>query len=139
MSDSVNFSSRRIKIDDNWVLVNDDYYCKKSNPHYQISKPTYKDDESQDIIYYLKYKRDLLVNDDCINFSIKYFMKHDSRLFVYILGNDVKNKITHKFIYYTSISDGSYWRFCVKDSDESKGVVFYKGYNFTFYIKTLKN
>lgn len=75
---------------------------------------------------YLEYNNEL-------EFSIRRFYKKsrsNDRLFVIIYCYDKENNEFETLNYYTSISDGSFWRFCVQLDDENP---YDKGYN---YIST---
>ena len=126
MSDSIYFESKQANIRD-YDLMSGGEYSKKTNPKFIICNPMYKDSEPKNILYYLTYNRSFRDENNCINFSIKHFNKFESRSFVSILGNDASSGKTHSFLYYTSISDGSYWRFCINDSNLN---AFVKGHNY---------
>ncbi len=106
------------------------YFTKYSDPKYLIVKPDdidYKYSENS-IISYLKYQKS---SDpyDYLQFSIKKFYKGgDGRTRVVIYCNNHKTNIRTKFECYSSISDGSFWRYCVHDSNDYHR--YQKGYNY---------
>jgi hypothetical protein len=127
MSNSNDFENRLI--DKSSLVLQDVYYYRKLEPNYKICEPqlyTYE----ENCIEFLSYKRNPTDKLDCINFSIRKFYKlkkEQSRIYVVIYGNDRKTGQFERFECYTSISDGSFWRFCVKLDGEEK---FNKGYNY---------
>ena len=83
---------------------------------------------------YLEYSNNRTDPTDVLLFSIHQFYKKtrdNNRLYVIIYCNNVKTGSMVKSVYYASISDGSFWRFCIK-ANESKPRLD-KGYN---YIST---
>ena len=98
------------------------YYVKKTEPKYKIKIPTgLKYGEN---IYFLKYSKSLT---DALMFSISRFYKRGERTHVVIYSNNRKTGETTRFECYSSISDGSFWRFCVKDDSADR---YEKGYNY---------
>lgn len=75
----------------------------------------------------MKYTKD---ESNIFYFSIRKFYKRNkdpNRLLVIIYCNNIITGEVKRNTYYTSISDGSYWRFCVKRDDSNS---FEKGYNY---------
>lgn len=73
-------------------------------------------------VTYLKYEK----NEEIIYFSIRRFYNHNKRLTVLIYSYKPGSPLTRSK-YYTSKSDGSFWRYCIKDDDSNR---FNKGYNY---------
>lgn len=117
------FSKRDVIINgDSWSCFN------SSNHNKKIIVPTYH--KNYENIQFLTFQRNNDNPNDCIIFSIRGFFKlknKEDRLFVSIFGNDVLIGACERFLCYASISDGSFWRFCIKDDTEER---FDKGYNY---------
>lgn len=116
------------------MTLHETYYYRLTEPKYKISQPleyTYTTSTSTGTnIEFLRYKRNPLDQLDSINFSIRKFYKlkkEPSRIYVVMYGSDRKTGQFERFECYTSISDGSFWRFCVKADGEER---FDKGYNY---------
>jgi len=131
MSNPDNFESKLIDI--NGLVLQDQFYYRRDEPNYKICKPqSYKYNKGTRIEF-LRFKRNSSSKSDefdSINFSIRRFykLKRDlSRLYVVIYGNDRKTGEFVRFECYSSISDGSFWRFCIKDEGEER---LDKGYNY---------
>lgn len=125
MTDSTNFKIKYItNLED---FRNDDnlYYIKKIEPNYKIKVPNGL--KSGENIYFLKYSRSLTDDTDALMFSISRFYKRGDRTHVIIYSNDRKTGEITRFECYSSISDGSFWRFCVKDDSRDR---YEKGYNY---------
>lgn len=103
-------------------------YINNPEPNYKIKIPTGL--KSGEEIYFLKYSRSETDYKDALIFSISRFYKRGDRTHVIIYSNDRKTGEITRFECYSSISDGSFWRFCVKNDDGDK---YDKGYN---YIST---
>lgn len=80
--------------------------------------------------------------EEQIIFSIRRFewfkLNADIRNHVIVYAHDYKNQILYRNVYYTSHSNGSFWRYCTKDS----GSHYEKGYNYvvtTFINANLQN
>ncbi len=99
---------------------------------YVISKPdsyiTELTNEQSSYVYYLVFTMD---EKNKLIFSIRRFYElHDDithRKYVVLYSHDTKTKEITRFECYASISDGSFWRYCVKDNYMEK---FEKGYNY---------
>ena len=125
MTDSTNFKIKYItNLED---FRNDDnvFYIKKIEPNYKIKIPNGL--KSNENIYFLKYSRSLTDETDALVFSISRFYKRNDRKHVVIYSNDRKTGEITRFECYSSISDGSFWRFCVKDDSVDR---YEKGYNY---------
>jgi hypothetical protein len=85
-----------------------------------IAQPIHKPED----VFLLEYKS----SKKLILFSIISFIKLYGRIIVKILSYDCNNDIKHIFYCYTSISDGSFWRYCIKHNSKE---VYDKGYNYT--------
>ncbi len=106
------------------------YFSKNLDPKYLIVKPDQEDYNysTNNSISYLKYHKSSDPND-YLQFSIKKFYKGlDGRTRVVIYCNDHKKNERNKFECYSSISDGSFWRYCVHDSNDYPR--YQKGYNY---------
>lgn len=103
----------------------DELYINNKDANYKIKIPTGL--KLGQKICFLKYSRSLSDDADALIFSISKFYKRGDRTHVIIYSNDRKTGEITKFECYSSISDGSFWRFCVKDDDEDK---YDKGYNY---------
>jgi hypothetical protein len=104
----------------------DEIFRSKSEPNYIIPYPK---DVIGDIfpVNFLSYQRSA-DDSDRLNFFIRRFYKqNNNRTFVIMYCNDRKTGAFERFEYYTSISDGSYWRFCIKSDGEER---FDKGYSY---------
>ncbi len=106
------------------------YFTKNSDPKYLIVKPDQEDYKysTNNSISYLKYQNSLDPYD-YLQFSIKrFYNSNDRRIRVVIYCNNHKTTERFKFECYSSISDGSFWRYCINDS---KNILLYqKGYNY---------
>lgn len=125
MSDSTKFKIKYINNLHIDFRSDEILYISKTEPNYKIKIPTgLKLDEK---IYFLKYSRSLTDDKDALIFSISRFYKRGERTHVIIYSNDRKTGEITRFECYSSISDGSFWRFCVKNDDGDK---YDKGYNY---------
>jgi hypothetical protein len=117
MCDSSNFKLVKIKKNKfkfikNYAIndkkdENIDIYIHKKHTSIRIAHATSNPDD----VYYLKYIHSNPLS--FIQFSIIFFKKIDKRFIVKILSNDFLNDKMYIFYCYTSISDGSFWRFCI--------------------------
>ena len=125
MTDLTKFKKRYILNLEDFRKEDNIYYVKKTEPKYKIKIPIGL--KSSENIYFLKYSRSLTDDTDALIFSISRFYKRGERTHVVIYSNDKKTGETTRFECYSSISDGSFWRFCVKDNSADR---YEKGYNY---------
>lgn len=101
------------------------YYKKKDNNNVKIAYPD-NIKESSSTIDALKYED----TESVLIFSIRRFYKlksDSSRIHVVVYSSNEKTNDFTRFECYTSVSDGSFWRFCVKADREER---YDKGYNY---------
>lgn len=105
-----------------------DYYTKKTEPNYKIKIPVGLKPEKKDI-YFLSWTKNLHDTKDQYQFSISRFYKRhlNDRIHVVIYCNYRKDGSITRFECYSSKSDGSFWRYCVKDDVYER---YEKGYNY---------
>ena len=125
MTDSTNFNIKYISNLEEFSNDDNLYYIKKIEPNYKIKVPNGL--KSGENIYFLKCSRSLTDDTDALIFSISRFYKRGDRTHVVIYSNDRKTGEITRFECYSSISDGSFWRFCVKDDSTDR---YEKGYNY---------
>lgn len=106
------------------------FLTKKSDNKWLLKIPTGIKDKSI-LPDYLRYTKDPSNPQNYLQFSIYRFYKKafDSRINVTIFCNDHETGKVTKFDCYSSISDGSFWRFCTK-IDSGLDTKYYKGYNY---------
>jgi len=104
---------------------NNIFYVKKIEPNYKIKIPN--ELKSGENIYFLRYSRSFIDDTDAQIFSISRFYKRGERTHVVIYSNDIKTGEITRLECYSSISDGSFWRLCVKDDFINR---YEKGYNY---------
>ena len=102
---------------ENNFTIKETYYINNTNENYKIVIPDGIKEEIK-YVFYLEYKSQL-------QFSIKKFYTEINRTFVNIYCNDLSNGNIISLNYYTSISDGSFWRYCLKYVG-----MYAKGYNY---------
>ena len=105
------------------------YISKISDPKYIIKIP-YGIKDTVGTIYFLRYTKDPTNPENYLQYSIgRFYKKSDNRITVTIYCNNHETGEIIKFECYSSISDGSFWRFCSKYNPGS-GEIYYKGYNY---------
>jgi hypothetical protein len=106
-----------------------EYYRKKDDPNFTLIKPTGQLESNK--LFYLKYYKDDKDKypNKFLQFSISHFyqLTINKRIHVIIFCNDHETGFRSAFTCYTSISDGSFWRYCIKDSTMER---YEKGYNY---------
>jgi hypothetical protein len=108
---------------------NDQIYQSKTDSRFIIPYPKGKKGNIFPFRF-LRYHRSVDDTEDSLNFFIRRFYKFENdpnRIYVIMYCNDMKTGKFERFEYYTSISDGSYWRFCIKSDGEER---LDKGYNY---------
>ena len=127
MTDSTKFEVRKLIDLSGFDSSDGAYYIKKTEPTYKIKIPVGL--KSGHSIPFLSWTKSSTSNDQ-YQFSISRFYKKrrdDGRTHVVLYCNYRKNGDTKRFECYSSVSDGSFWRFCVKDNRAER---YDKGYNY---------
>lgn len=101
------------------------FYIKKIEPNYKIKIPTKLIGQQIPILTYKKSSTE----NDMYQFTISrfYSREDETRTHVVLYCNDILTGEITRFECYASKSDGSFWRFCVKDDNEDR---YDKGYNY---------
>lgn len=122
LKNTTNF--HKLKIDIGEYVAPKDIYFNKLNKKIKITKS----DSLIDInnLYVLKYYKNNDDLNDYLLFSINNFSIVFNRLHVVLYVNEIKTGLYQKVEYYTSISDGSFWRICVKSDPNG----YEKGYDY---------
>jgi hypothetical protein len=126
------FVQNTIVIDQINILYNhligngNDYYVKKENRSNIKVLPT--STKPNVPINFLLYKKSSRENDKLQFFIRRFYTRQNdpNRIFVVIYCNDVSTGELVRYKYYNSISDGSYWRYCILREDGA----LEKGYNY---------
>ncbi len=125
MVDSTYFNIKYVSNLEDFINNDNVFYIKKIEPNYKIKVPNGL--KSSENIYFLKCSRSLTDNTDVLMFSISRFYKRGDRTHVVIYSNDRKTGEITRFVCYSSISDGSFWRLCIKNDSTDR---YEKGYNY---------
>ena len=108
----------------NYTLHNDNTYIKNNK---KLAKPKNLKKLSNKVTFFKVTQFEARID---INFSIRYFYRFGNRLYVIIFGNNENTGSVKRFTYYTSISDGKFWRYCIKTVDDGH-IRYDKGINYT--------
>ncbi len=127
MVDSTKFKEKEIIDLTGFDSSNLKFYVKKIEPNYKIKIPIgLKSGRKVPFLTWTKSSDPV----DMYQFSISRFYKksiNSDRIHVVIYCNYIKSGEITRFECYSSISDGSFWRFCVKDNNAER---YDKGYNY---------